>query len=77
MRSDVNGNWEVDGDSQVRKKEEEQAAGEMAMDTGTPSWMERYLAMAMAAASSPPSTPPLTILAIKFSPTLLKLHTNF
>lgn len=48
--------------------------GELAMDTGTPSSMERYLAMATAAASSPPSTPPLTILVIKFSPTLLHLH---
>jgi hypothetical protein len=61
---------EVDGDpARVRKEEEEEeeeqgAAGEMAMDTGTPSSIERYLAMATAAASSPPSTPPLTILAV-------------
>lgn len=63
MRSDVNGTWEVDGDSQVRKKEEEHAAaGEMAMDTGTPSWMERYLETAMAAASTPPIHAPVDYL---------------
>ena len=59
----------------MRKEEEHAGSRRRAGDGYGNSELDGALfSNATAAASSPPSTPPLTILVIKFSPTLLHLH---